>query len=85
MTTVSSSSPSLYAARASGVAPLNNLSIEDALQAVRLRPNVKVNIVDSVSNIKKYLGALTGIANNVATITQDSSDTSTDKIGRAHV
>ena len=80
MTTVTSSSPSLYAARAPVVTTLNNIGIEDALKAVRLRPNVKVNIVDSVANIKKYMGALTGIVNNVGTITQSAGDTSTDTL-----
>ena len=77
MTTVTSSSPSLYAARAPVVTTLNNIGIEDALKAVRLRPNVKVNIVDSVANIKKYLGALTGIVNNVGTISQNDTSTET--------
>ena len=77
MTTVTSSSPSLYAAKAPIVTTINNIGIEDALKAVRLQSNVKVNITDSVANIKKYLGALTGIVNNVGTITQSSSDLST--------
>ena len=80
MTTVTSSSPSLYAARAPVVTTLNDIGIEDALKAVRLRANVKVNIVDSVANIKKYLGALTGIVNNVGTITQSAADTSANTL-----
>lgn len=78
MTTVTSSSPSLYAAKAPVVTTLNSIGIEDALKAIRLRPNVKVNITDSVANIKKYLGALTGVVNNVGTISQ--SDASTDTL-----
>ena len=70
MTTVTSSSPSLYAATAPIVTTINSIGIEDALKAVRLQPNVKVNITDSVANIKKYLGALNGIVNNVVTITE---------------
>ena len=80
MTTVTSSSPSLYAAKAPVVTTLNSIGIEDALKAIRLRPNVKVNITDSVLNIKKYLGALTGIVNNVGTITQSTSDGSTNTL-----
>ena len=77
MTTVTSSSPSLYAAKAPVVTTLNSIGIEDALKAIRLRPNVKVNITDSVANIKKYLGALTGIVNNVGTISQNDASTDT--------
>jgi len=73
MTTVTSSSPSLYAAKAPVVTTLNNIGIEDALKAIRLRPNVKVNISDSVANIKKYLGTLSGIVNNVGTIAQSDA------------
>ena len=77
MTTVTSSSPSLYSAKAPVVTTLNSIGIEDALKAIRLRPNVKVNITDSVANIKKYLGALTGIVNNVGTISQNDASTDT--------
>ena len=77
MTTVTSSSPSLYAAKAPVVTTLNSIGIEDALKAIRLRPNVKVNITDSVANIKKYLGALTGVVNNVGTISQNDASTDT--------
>ena len=77
MTTVTSSSPSLYAAKAPVVTTLNSIGIEDALKAIRLRPNVKVNITDSVANIAKYLGALTGVVNNVGTISQNDASTDT--------
>ena len=77
MTTVTSSSPSLYSAKAPVVTTLNSIGIEDALKAIRLRPNVKVNITDSVANIKKYLGALTGVVNNVGTISQNDASTDT--------
>ena len=70
MTTVTSSSPSLYAAKAPIVTTISSIGIEDALKAVRLQPNVKVNITDSVANIKKYLGALNSIVNNVVTIAE---------------
>ena len=77
MTTVTSSSPSLYSAKAPVVTTYDNIGIEDALKAIRLRPNVKVNITDSVANIAKYLGALTGVVNNVGTISQNDASTDT--------
>lgn len=80
MSTVTSSSPYLYAAKAPVAATLDNIGIEDALRAVRLRPNVKVNITDSAANIRSYLGALNGIANNIGSINRVESDQTTNTV-----
>ena len=80
MSTVTSSSPYLYAAKAPVAATLDNIGIEDALRAVRLRPNVKVNITDSAANIRSYLGALNGIANNIGSINKVETDQTTNTV-----